>query len=218
MLSGAPCKQGFQFLILLFFSASSAQSSRDDIDENSNSDMEKIPQPAIRDIPTSDPMMASVYQPGSTLNEADEEGNTHDNDPHLNGNGTVEKHEEEEAKEKDSRKDQTSGPTATRAVPGTSLRCLEDPSFAFDASPKVIPPPQPVATAQPLPRKPAYRVLEDPMMMSMYDHSTSADAPKANPNPAGARAHEVLEGARETFDKFWGAPPSSQTKEGLDPK
>eukprot|EP00094_Tigriopus_californicus_P002505 TCALIF_02422-PA protein Name:"Protein of unknown function" AED:0.12 eAED:0.12 QI:0/0.25/0.22/0.44/1/1/9/565/545 len=199
---------------------SSAQSSRDDIDENSNSaDMEKIQPAAIRDLPASDPMMTSVYQPGSTLNEADDEGSPHDNDPRLNGNGTVEKHEEEEAKEKDSRKDQPKGPpSTTKAVPGTSLRCLEDPSFAFDASPKVIPPPEPVAPAQPSPRKPAYRVLEDPMMMSMYDHSTSAEASKANPNPAGARAHEVLEGARETFDKFWGAPPQAQTKEGFDPK
>lgn len=37
-----------------------------------------------------------------------------------------------------------------KQIEGTTLKCLEDPSFEFDSIPK------------PAPRKPSYRVLEDP--------------------------------------------------------
>lgn len=45
---------------------------------------------------------------------------------------------------------------------GSSLKCLEDPSFEFDTTPK---------SSQ---MKPSYRVLEDPMMTSIYEPSTVA--------------------------------------------
>ena len=56
------------------------------------------------------------------------------------------------------------------------------------------------------PKAPNYRVLEDPMTTAMYDPSTSSEAVPA-PVASSSRppASEVLEGAREKFDKFWGS-------------
>jgi hypothetical protein len=105
-------------------------------------------------------------------------------------------------------------PVATAAlkpVPGTSLKCLDDPDFAFEQ-----------ATAAPKPKKPTYKVLEDPfeaaaasskpgvdpMMASVYvpapEAASAAAAVRASPNLSQRPpANEVLEGAREKFDKFW---------------
>ena len=96
-------------------------------------------------------------------------------------------------------------------MPGTRLKCLEDPSFEFDGAPAT-------AATAPAPKKPSYRgledpfetdknigpavkktgpykVLEDPMTTSVYE---AAPVPSSRP-----MASEVLEGARERFDKFW---------------
>ena len=105
-------------------------------------------------------------------------------------------------------------------MPGTRLKCLEDPSFEFDAAPATAPTASASATAaaSAAPKKPSYRVLEDPfesdksigpavkksgpykvledpMTTSVYEA-----APVASSRPM---ASEVLEGARERFDKFW---------------
>lgn len=61
----------------------------------------------------------------------------------------------------------------------SSMKCLDDPNFSFES-----------------PRKPNYRVLEDPI--------EGSSPPPAMPTRRPP-AEEVLEGAREKFDKFWGA-------------
>ena len=124
----------------------------------------------------------------------------------------------------------------------TSLKCLEEPSFEFEASkeakknseaapalasavkkpsyrvledPYAEAPLEP-ATASKGPKAPNYRVLEDPMTTAMYDPSTSSEAVSASavtamPGSSRPPASEVLEGAREKFDKFWGSKPRNNT-------
>lgn len=107
------------------------------------------------------------------------------------------------------------------------LKCLEEPSFEFEAS-KEVPAKKnekkpsyrvledPFEAAVPIPQNsakkaPNYRVLEDPMTTAMYDPSTSSEAQSAAaagaalPASSCPPASEVLEGAREKFDKFWGS-------------
>ena len=79
-----------------------------------------------------------------------------------------------------------------KAVPGTTLKCLEDPS-ATAAVPPVVPAPAPapkkpsyrvledpsmitsvVMPVKPVAKRPTYKVLEDPMLASMYEPSTSS--------------------------------------------
>ena len=133
------------------------------------------------DEPIPDVMTTSVYHP-----------NGNGSAPHVNGSS-------DEAKK----------------VPGTKLKCLEDPSFEFET------PPAPIKET---PKKPSYRVLEDPfeadksfgqkaatakvgpykvledpMCTSVYEAGPSAGMTSTRP-----MASEVLEGARERFDKFWG--------------
>ncbi len=115
--------------------------------------------------------------------------------------------------------------------PSADLKCLDEPSFEFEAAPQ--PPPQPPAVKKPSyrvledpfeemnnskPKVPNYRVLEDPMTTGIYDASTSSEAnanAAATASPAmlsnRPMASEVLEGARERFDKFWSkkAPESN---------
>ncbi len=73
---------------------------------------------------------------------------------------------------------------AAKNVPGTTLKCLEDPSFVFEAESRPS-------------KKPSYRVLEDPF---------ESDVGGMSPN-LGARppVGEVVEGARDKFDRFWSA-------------
>ena len=145
------------------------------------------------------------------------------------------------------------------AIAGTSLKCLEEPSFEFEASNETTNTAKPTSVsaaasaatnfeaggqppskkpsyrvledpfesaapgggavvAQPNKRSPNYRVLEDPMTTAMYEPSTSSDATGASPSAAVTAAtlsnrpaaSEVLEGAREKFDKFWGASSSKK--------
>lgn len=112
---------------------------------------------------------------------------------------------------------------APKTVPGTTLRCLEDPlSTSF---PTWTPPPTPVSAtpggsgvgSRPAPR---YRVLEAPGMASdvfyqpagspykiLEDPGTGA-ASSTSPSTAAVNrslASDVLEKARNRFDRFWGA-------------
>ena len=124
-------------------------------------------------------------------------------------------------------------------IADTSLKCLEEPSFEFEASKetvakkseavvkkpsyRVLEDPYEVtagsASAPPKPKaSPNYRVLEDPMTTAMYDPSTSSEAAATAMMSNRPLASEVLEGAREKFDKFWGsktrpANPDSATNE-----
>ena len=117
------------------------------------------------------------------------------------------------------------------AIADTSLKCLEEPSFEFEASKeagakksteaapvkkpsyRVLEDPFEAAPA-PKQKAPNYRVLEDPMTTAMYDPSTSSEA--VAPAAAGSSrppASEVLEGAREKFDKFWGSKTRNTTSD-----
>ena len=88
---------------------------------------------------------------------------------------------------------------------------FEDPSFVYDSAAPVHAAPAPVAASAPVPKKPTYRVLEDPF---------EAEAAAAPPPPpkvvlgSHPQAAEVLEGAREKFDKFWGAGPNNKPAGG----
>mgnify|MGYP001305156067 CR=1 FL=1 len=126
----------------------------------------------------------------------------------------------------------------------TSLKCLEEPSFEFEASIEAkknseaaptlasaavkkpsyrvledpyAEAPLEAAAASKGPKAPNYRVLEDPMTTAMYDPSTSSEAVSASavtsamPGSSRPPASEVLEGAREKFDKFWGSKPRNNT-------
>ncbi len=133
--------------------------------------------------PIADIMTTAMYQPSGVLQEEEEEEDT------------------------------------ATSVNGAGLKCLDEPNFAFDSSAQ-----PPEATTQQ--KKPTYRVLEDPfqestgdpMTTAMYDHSTSsavsagaaAGAPTARPKPSpklGARppATDIMEGAKEKLDRFWGS-------------
>jgi len=118
----------------------------------------------------------------------------------------------------------------TAAAPASNLKCLEDPNFSFDeppsASPLVKPspsvdttahpasdskPPEPTAAQPkkpsyrvledpepldlPKPKGPGYKVLEDPMMTSIYE--------PAGQEPVKGRPESVGDGARQQFDKFF---------------
>ncbi len=116
----------------------------------------------------------------------------------------------------------------------TTLKCLEEPSFEFEASKESVAKTGSSAEAKrpsyrvledpfeatssgpsvaPKAKGANYRVLEDPMTTAMYDPSTSSEATAAAANvaPLSSRplASEVREGAREKFDKFWGSKSRS---------
>ncbi|XP_011298299.1 proteoglycan 4 isoform X10 [Fopius arisanus] len=98
-----------------------------------------------------------------------------------------------------------------KPVAGTNLRCLEDPVFEFDRGQKTTEPVVPTTTA-PVTQS-GYRVLEaeDPVVPAGGVGSTSSagyhvlEAPVLSP---GAQQRsvtsDVLEIARNRFDKFWG--------------
>ena len=247
--------------------SSSARSSHDRVDDIKEEDSTQEVTPVTAHPVTSssahavDPMMASIYAPANGLNGSEVVGNV------LNGNGviaeevetaatpeevTVEKQDREE-KEKEVTTNEVVSEVkaaAARPVPGTSLKCLEDPSFAFDGgnassvmtSSTIVTSNPTAAGAAPTqqPKRPAYRVLEDPfeaemmtstsaspkvthrviqdpMMASVYapaslagadvSMTTSTVVTSSGQQQLPDRPAEVLEGARETFDKFWATPP-----------
>ncbi len=155
--------------------------------------------------PIPDVMMTAIYQPAAVAAS---------NGDHVNGATSKEA------------EDAASNGAAEDVV--ADLPCLNEPAFEFEAASKpeapaakkpsyrVLEDPfevasnsKPVAASAPN-KTPNYRVLEDPMTQGIYDASTSSEAAAtANATPAAAllsnrpMASEVLEGARERFDKFW---------------
>ena len=180
-----------------------------------------------------DIMTTSMYQKNGNVASADNGGRGHMNGAEVVGHVEV---------------------AGVDAIAGTSLKCLEEPSFEFEASNETTNTAKPssvsagaasaatnfeagfqppskkpsyrvledpfesAVVAQPNKRNPNYRVLEDPMTTAMYEPSTSSDATGASPSAAMTAAtlsnrpaaSEVLEGAREKFDKFWGASSSKK--------
>ena len=119
--------------------------------------------------------------------------------------------------------------TAVTTVPGTTLRCLEDPTpFLFSRPATLVtslpelPAEQP-AVAPPvqnaMPKAPRYRVLEDPSQVDApipaqpYKVLEAPSSPKgmaavsspgsSSPSSNRTLASDVLEKARTRFDRFW---------------
>ena len=89
-----------------------------------------------------------------------------------------------------------------------SYRVLEDPfEVPTPAVAATAPSNNPTTASTSGKRAPSYRVLEDPMTTAIYDPATSSgnEGPTGNTVSNRPLASEVLEGAREKFDKFWGS-------------
>ena len=118
--------------------------------------------------------------------------------------------------------------TAVTTVPGTTLRCLEDPTPFLFSRPATLmtSPPASAAPSVPaaMPKAPRYRVLEDPSLFQAdasfspsvaqpYKVLEAPSSPKgtaavsspgsSSPSSNRTIASDVLEKARTRFDRFW---------------
>merc|ERR1712123_209511 len=135
--------------------------------------------------------------------------------------------EEKEQKDKNDNKTAAMKPKETgKQVPATNLKCLDDPTFSFDepkpSSISVKPSvdttatpsdSKPAETAAGPPKKPSYRVLEDPELdmpkpkgspyKVLEDPMTASFYEPAKQEGTKGRPEEVADGARQQFDKFF---------------
>merc|ERR1711892_1537870 len=135
--------------------------------------------------------------------------------------------EEKEQKDKNDNKTAAMKPKETgKQVPATNLKCLDDPTFSFDepkpSSISVKPSvdttatpsdSEPAETAAGPPKKPSYRVLEDPELdmpkpkgspyKVLEDPMTASFYEPAKQEGTKGRPEEVADGARQQFDKFF---------------
>ena len=137
--------------------------------------------------------------------------------------------EEKEQKDKNDNKTEPIKPKETgKQVPTTNMKCLEDPTFSFDepkpSSVSVKPIPSVDNTATPSdskpaesaagpPKKPSYRVLEDPELdipkpkgspyKVLEDPMTASFYEPAKQEGTKGRPEEVADGARQQFNKFF---------------
>jgi len=137
--------------------------------------------------------------------------------------------EEKEQKDKNDNKTEPMKPKETgKQVPTTNMKCLDDPTFSFDepkpssASVKPIPSvdntatpsdSKPTESAAGPPKKPSYRVLEDPELdipkpkgspyKVLEDPMTASFYEPAKQEGTKGRPEEVADGARQQFDKFF---------------
>lgn len=137
--------------------------------------------------------------------------------------------EEKEQKDKNDNKTEPMKPKETgKQVPTTNMKCLDDPTFSFDepkpSSANVKPIPSVDNTATPSdskpaesaagpPKKPSYRVLEDPELdipkpkgspyKVLEDPMTASFYEPAKQEGTKGRPEEVADGARQQFDKFF---------------
>lgn len=100
-------------------------------------------------------------------------------------------------------KDKVNGSSTSNNTEASNMKCMEeDPCFKFDSAAVV-------AAAADLPpppaKKPSYQILEDPF--ETIDES-SAESGKRSVPPM-----QVLEGAREKFDKIWAPKPAASGQE-----
>lgn len=107
-------------------------------------------------------------------------------------------------------KDQQRSEPSIKPVAGTNLRCLEDPGFEYDRKKDVGAQPTTTATittpSSSTPQ-PGYRILEaeSPQAAGPAAGYHVLEAPTVVPGSAQrSTASEVLEKARNRFDKFWG--------------
>merc|ERR1712106_171428 len=135
--------------------------------------------------------------------------------------------EEKEQKDKNDKKTAAMKPKETgKQVPATNLKCLDDPTFSFDepkpSSISVKPSvdttatpsdSKPAETAAGPPKKPSYRVLEDPELdmpkpkgspyKVLEDPMTASFYEPAKQEGTKGRPEEVADGARQQFAKFF---------------
>jgi len=134
--------------------------------------------------------------------------------------------EQKEQKDKNDNKTAPIKPTETgKQIPATNLKCLDDPTFSFDepkpSSVSVKPSVDTTAThsdskpesAAGAPKKPSYRVLEDPELdmpkpkgspyKVLEDPMTASFYEPAKQEGTKGRPEEVADGARQQFDKFF---------------
>merc|ERR1712106_401075 len=135
--------------------------------------------------------------------------------------------EEKEQKDKNDNKTAAMKPKETgKQVPATNLKCLDDPTFSFDepkpSSISVKPSvdttatpsdSKPAETAAGPPKKPSYRVLEDPELdmpkpkgspyKVLEDPMTASFYEPAKQEGTKGRPEEVADGARQQFAKFF---------------
>ncbi|XP_066997172.1 proteoglycan 4 isoform X3 [Anabrus simplex] len=144
------------------------------------------------------------------------------------------KEPEEKEKEDDGTVASSTSPTEFETpVTGTTLKCLEDPSFSFESTSGDRTGTGPIAPGKEM----GYRVLEDPGVPSdvlyqpteqtgsqcpyrvLESPATTQDSPTTplplvSPSSGRSLASDVLEKARTRFDKFWGKGKESSDKEG----
>ncbi|XP_029051974.2 serine/arginine repetitive matrix protein 1 isoform X7 [Osmia bicornis bicornis] len=113
-------------------------------------------------------------------------------------------------------KDQQRSEPSIKPVAGTNLRCLEDPGFEYDRKKDVGAQPTTTATmttpSSSTPQ-PGYRILEaeSPQAAGTTGGYHVLEAPTVVPGSAQrSAASEVLEKARNRFDKFWGKGSGSE--------
>ncbi|KAK0170405.1 hypothetical protein PV328_010973 [Microctonus aethiopoides] len=128
------------------------------------------------------------------------------------------------AEEVEGTKVESSKDTSIKPITGTNLRCLDDPTFEYDKGQKdnsTVPTTITTVTGATAPvgttaQTTGYRVLEaeDPVIPPISGSSTTStggsgyhvlEAPALSPGSAQRSvASDVLEKARNRFDKFWG--------------
>ena len=141
-------------------------------------------------------------------------------------NGTTEPSTNGEEKEQKDKNDNKTAPIKPNEMgkQTTNLKCLEDPTFSFDEpKPSSVSAKPPVdTTANPSdskpaesgpPKKPSYRVLEDPELdmpkpkgspyKVLEDPMTASFYEPAKAEGTKGRPEEVADGARQQFDKFF---------------
>ncbi|PSN54323.1 hypothetical protein C0J52_10691 [Blattella germanica] len=98
-------------------------------------------------------------------------------------------------------------PHETTAIAGTTLRCLEDPSFdkGVSGTGMVEMPPESgtVGSGGGAAAQGPYRVLEG-TASAQPQESPTKPLPLVSPSSGRSLASDVLEKARTRFDKFWG--------------
>lgn len=119
---------------------------------------------------------------------------------------------------------ESSKDTSIKPITGSNLRCLDDPTFEYDKGQKdnsTVPTTTTIVTGATAPvgttaQTTGYRVLEaeDPVIPPISGSSTTStggsgyhvlEAPALSPGSAQRSvASDVLEKARNRFDKFWG--------------
>lgn len=104
-------------------------------------------------------------------------------------------------------KQETSDSTM-KPVAGTNLRCLEDPVFEFDRKKEsTLPTTTMTATA---PGQHSYHDREDLSPQKSGTGYHVLEAPAISPTSSQrSAATDVLEMARNRFDKFWGKGPEN---------